>query len=123
VGSERIGWLYPFKKFIEAGLTIGFSTDAPVENPDPRETVYAAENRGCSEDSMGKPYCDEKLDRIDSLHAYTSGSARLLLRSDLGELSVGKRADFIVVGENPLEIEDFRKTWFKSVYVDGVRVS
>ena len=105
---ERIKWLYRFKTLLESGLTIGLSTDAPVEPTNPWETIYAAVTRGKYD---GVPYYEdtkgESLGVVDALHAYTMGSASVMWsEGELGTLEPGKLADFIVVDVDPLTIPE-----------------
>jgi len=126
LGVERIKWLYRFKTLLELELTIGFSTDAPVEPTNPWETIYAAVTRGKYD---GVPYYEdtkgESLGVVDALHAYTMGSASVMWsEGELGTLEPGKLADFIVVDVDPLTIPegDLRRVRVLETYVGGVRV-
>jgi predicted amidohydrolase YtcJ len=126
LGVERIKWLYRFKTLLESGLTIGFSTDAPVEPTNPWETIYAAVTRGKYD---GVPYYEdtksESLGVVDALHAYTVGSASVMWsEGELGTLEPGKLADFVVVDVDPLTIPegDLRRVRVLETYVGGVRV-
>ena len=126
VGDKRIKWLYRFKTLISSGLVVGFSTDAPVEPVNPWETVYAAVTRGKYENI---PYYEdtahEALTVLESLHAYTAGSAQVLrCESEVGSLEPGKLADFVVLDRDPLSIpnREIREIKVLETYIGGTRV-
>ncbi|WP_370456636.1 amidohydrolase [Thermococcus sp. MAR1] len=125
VGKERSKWVYPFKSISKAGIPFGLSTDSPVEPLDPWETVYAAVTRGKYE---GIPLADltpdEALTLEEALHAYTAGSAGVLMEEDLGSLEEGKLADFIIVSDDPFEVDEKELRGIKvlETYIEGERV-
>ncbi len=106
VGEKRATWVYPFKSMIKLGVSVGFSTDSPVEPLNPWETVYAAVTRGGKNVELYEYTIKEKISVIDALYHYTMGSAYLLFEDkNIGTLEYGKYADFIVIDKDPLEIE------------------
>ena len=125
VGEERAKWVYPFRSIAEAGIPFGLSTDSPVEPLDPWETVYAAVTRGKYE---GVPLAaltgDEALTLEETLHAYTAGSAEVLMEEKLGSLEEGKLADFIIVSDDPFEGDEkeLREIKVLETYLGGERV-
>jgi len=125
VGEERAKWVYPFRSIARAGITFGFSTDSPVEPLDPWETVYAAVTRGKYEGiPLAELTPDEALSLEEALHAYTAGSAEVLMEEGLGSLEEGKLADFVVVSDDPFEVgeKDLRRIKVLETYVGGERV-
>lgn len=114
---ERLGprarYLYPLKTMYEHGVAMALSTDSPVEPPSPWLTVQAAESNG-----------SESLTREISLYLYTVGSARSIRRGDLGRLSEGYRADFIVTDFDPFDVstEELGRVRVLETYVNGQRV-
>ncbi len=125
VGSNRVGYVYPFGKICSYLMT-GLSSDAPVEPPNPWETIYAAVTRGEYEGvPLSKYTKGESLDLLSALHLHTYGSAYALFLEDVaGTLEVGKYADFIVVREDPLmlDVKGLRKVKVLETYVGGVKV-
>lgn len=123
VGQGRVKWIYPFKSIMKAGVPMGFGTDSPVEPIDPFETLYAAVTRGkfdgCPVYETSK---DEALTVEESLYCYTSGSARVMGEEKLlGSLEEGKMADFVVVEDDPLAVDERDLRTIKTVqsYVGG----
>jgi imidazolonepropionase-like amidohydrolase len=97
----------------QAGVRLGFGTDTGVSNRvigfyDHRELelLMACGVRG-----------------PDALRIATLGSAEILDRADeLGQIAPGRRADILVLRENPLESITHTRT-IESVWSDGVRVA
>ena len=123
VGIRRASWVYRFKSMIDHGLTIAFSSDAPVEPFNPWETIYVAITRGEFEGiELSKYTQSEKLSIIDCLDAYTRGSALALNSwSTLGSLNVNKFADFVIYDKDPLSlgIDELRKLKPKATFIEG----
>lgn len=108
----------PLGEFERAGVPITISSDAPVAEPRPLEAIQAAVTRVTR---RGHRLGDENLcitvDQAVRAHTITAATA-LGREDDLGSLSVGKRADFVVLGADPyqvsaVEIADIRveQTW------------
>ena len=126
VGKERAGWLYPFRSMLDAGIVLGFGTDSPIEPTNPWESVYAAVTRGKYEGVETYEYTkNQVLSLEEALHAYTYGSAYILGAEDeLGTLDEGKFADFVVVEEDPFEVDERELGEIKvlETYVGGEKV-
>ncbi len=106
LGRERAAWTYAFKSLQDAGATLAFGSDAPVEKMDPLPGIYAAVTR---QNTQGIPengwYPEQKLSVLDAVRAYTLGAAKACGdETRAGSLTVGKRADVIVLSENIFEI-------------------
>ncbi len=124
--GERVKWLYRFKSMIRKGIAIGFGSDAPVETPNPWETIYAAISRGKYDGIEYYSDTQEEVLTIDeALHAYTYGSAYIIHEEhDLGTLEEGKLADFIIVDKDPFSIDEKELKNIKIIetYIGGERV-
>jgi predicted amidohydrolase YtcJ len=101
LGRRRVRWLYPFKTMLVSGVSIGFSSDAPVEPVNPLEGVRAAVTRG----SLAEYTKDERLDIETALYLYTRGSAAVLGERWAGCLEPGCYADMTVLSADPLEVD------------------
>ena len=64
----------------------------------------------------------EKLTAYEALRAFTLDAAYAgFAESELGSLAPGKRADFVVLAQDPLAVPDaaLRTLTIKATYVDG----
>jgi predicted amidohydrolase YtcJ len=106
-GPERCQGTMALRSLIRAGTVLAFGSDAPVEEPDPRECFYAALAR---RDRSGYPsdgwYPDERLTGLEVLRAYTEGPAVAAGDADRrGRLSPGHHADFCAWDIDPATAE------------------
>ncbi|MEM0156343.1 MAG: amidohydrolase family protein [Thermoplasmataceae archaeon] len=125
IGEDNAGIAYPFNTIMMHGIQIAISTDCPVENLNPWETVYAAVTRGSNEGiPLGTASREESLTIEQTLDAYTQGAAAALRNTDIGALLEGKLADFIVLDKDPLTVteRELLHISVKSTWVNGKRV-
>jgi len=102
---------YAFADVLASGIPLCFSSDAPVCDPRPLINIQAAVTR-CREDGTpaGGWYPGQRVTVADAVAAYTRTPAAVSGAGDeLGTLSVGKRADIVVLERDiytidPLEI-------------------
>lgn len=123
LGPQRVVWAYAWRKVRDAGVPLALGSDFPVESPDPRLGLYAAVTR---EDAQGNPpggwYPDEKLTAFEALRGFTLGAAYAgFAENEIGSLAIGKRADFVVLAQDPLAVPEaqLRTLAVKATYVDG----
>ena len=98
--GERCRGAYAWKSLLDAGAMLAFGSDCPVEVCDPLAGIHAAVTRRRADGSPGtdgwRP--EQKLTVDQAVHAYTMGAAYAAGReSELGSVSVGKRADLTVL--------------------------
>ena len=74
--QSRLGGAYAWRSILEAGGTLAFGTDAPVEPVDPLAGLAVAISRT---DAAGEPFGgwrpEETINREQALAAYTAGAA------------------------------------------------
>jgi hypothetical protein len=125
LGSDRAEFIHPFKSIFSYGIPTAFGTDSPVEELNPWETIYAAVTRGKYEDiPLAAATPNEALDITDAIYCYTAGGGNIMLDPDIGNLGIGKPADFIVLDKDPFEtdpryIKDIR---VQKTYIGGKEV-
>lgn len=123
VGHARIVGAYAWRQLRDSGARLALGSDFPVESVDPRLGLYAAAMRA---DAQGLPlggwYPNEKLTAFEALRGFTIDAAFAgFAERDVGSLEVGKRADFVVLEEDPLAISPaaLRALTVEATYVDG----
>ncbi len=111
----------PLGEFRDAGVPITISSDAPVAEPRPLEAIQAAVTRvtrrghKLGEDSL-------RISAAEALRGHTLEGAKTLGReAEFGSLEVGKRADFVVLAQNPLDVDgaDIAAIPVRETWVDG----
>jgi predicted amidohydrolase YtcJ len=119
VGKERVGWCYPFKTLLKAGVPMTLSSDCPVEKLDAFDALWAAVSRhpwSCG---------GEELSAEEAIRCYCWGSAYAAHTEEhLGSLEPGKLADFVILSGDPTKVgaEEIRKLKTDGVWVGGKRV-
>lgn len=123
VGAQRIVGAYAWRQLRDSGARLAFGSDFPVESVDPRLGLYSAVSRA---DGEGKPaggwMPQEKLTAFEALRGFTLDAAYAGFgENELGSLAPGKRADFVVLAEDPLAVPDARLRTLdvRATYVDG----
>ncbi len=110
-GKRCKGSAYAWKTILKKGIPLAFGTDVPVETLNPFYSIYTAIVRhDVGEESPWYP--EERLTLYEALSAYTKGSAYAEKKEFVkGTLEPGKVADFLVLPENPFEVdpEEFYK--------------
>jgi predicted amidohydrolase YtcJ len=106
VGPGRLPGAYAWRRFVDAGATLAFGSDFPVEVVDPRLGLYAAITR---QDLDGRPpggwLPDQRLTAAEALHGFTAGAAYAgFAENEVGRLAPGLRADFVVLDGDPLAV-------------------
>jgi predicted amidohydrolase YtcJ len=108
IGPVRIAGAYAWRKVLAAGGRLALGSDFPVESIDPRLGLYAAVTR---QDLAGLPaggwHPEERLTRAEALRGFTLDAAySLFWEKEIGSLEVGKRADLVVYGKDPMRVPD-----------------
>ena len=125
VGPERIAGAYAWRQLLDSGARLALGSDFPVESVDPRLGLHAAVTRT---DLEGHPpggwRPQERLTREEALRGFTLDAAYAGFAEDeVGSLEVGKRADFVVLGADPLADDVPLATLpVRATYVDGEAV-
>ncbi len=115
--GSRAASLYPFRTMLLSGVLIGFSSDAPVEEPNPLKAVYAAYTRG----ALAHLTRSEAIDVETGLMLHTRAAALVAGIPGAGCLEEGCTPDIAVLDRDPLEEppEALPDTRVKATIVDG----
>lgn len=102
---------------------LALGSDFPVEQVDPRLGLASAVTRA---DAQGRPrggwYPHERLTAFEALRGFTLAAAHAgFAEHRVGSLEPGKRADFVILAQNPLAIDPAgpRSLQIRATYVDG----
>jgi predicted amidohydrolase YtcJ len=111
--GKRSEYSYAWRSLRDAGATLIFGSDAPIENPDPLEGLSAAVHRSNWEDRR------QTITPLQALASYTIQPAAASGESqERGSLEAGKLADFILFSEDPIKAE-FQNCKVVGTVIDG----
>ena len=109
LGRARIDeGAYVWRKLLETNAILINGTDVPVEPINPFASYYAlVSRRTLKGEPAGGFEPAQKLSRLQALQAYTIGPAYGAFEEHLkGSLEVGKWADFIVLSQDLMQVEE-----------------
>ena len=94
---------YAWRALLDAGATLAFGTDAPVERLEPLASLHAAVTRQTPDGQpAGGWYPHQRVSLEEAVRAYTAGSAVAERATERrGSLRVGNDADLVVLGPDP----------------------
>ena len=123
LGAERAARISPCASALKRGIRFTLHNDGPVTRPDPLGLVWNAVSRTTSSGRvLGAEYA---VSVYDALKAVTIDAAwQYGLDEQIGSLAIGKKADFIVLEQNPLTcaVEEIPHIAIEVTWIDGVQV-
>ena len=108
IGEERLRGGYAYKQLLEQNGWLPLGTDFPVEDISPIKTFYAAVFR---KDAKGFPasgfQMENALTREQALRGMTIWAAKGdFLEKEVGSIEVGKKADFVIMDRDLMQVAD-----------------
>ena len=99
---------YPAASVLRAGGILVAGSDAPVEERDPRPMLNIEKAVTRENEITERIFnINEQVSIRDTLDAYTIKGAEMLGQSDItGSLELGKKADFVILNQDLLALED-----------------
>ena len=102
--GEKVENITPLASTMAAGLHTTVHSDAPLAPPVPLQAASVHATRLTRQGTISTP--SERLSPEKALRAITLEAAWSLgLEDEIGSIRVGKRADFTVLKENPLDVQ------------------
>lgn len=124
---ERASRMQPNRSLLNTGALIAGGSDWPVSvSPNAWEGIYGlVTRRDPTGQFPGTLWPEQAISLEEAIHVYTTAPARAMGVDDVtGSLGVGKSADFIVLNDNPHDIDidqvrfiKARQTWFAGTKV------
>lgn len=96
--NEAPPYIFPWKSMLKNGLILSFSSDAPVEVPNPLLGILYSTNRIAKDGFCYQP--NEKVTRLEAIEAYTKYASVQNVEQNRGVIKVGYLADFTVFKED-----------------------
>lgn len=104
LGEQRSRYCYSLRSFLDAGLPVPGSSDAPVASAAPLLGIHSAVTRRTLSGAAFHP--EEGIIPDEALRMYTRDAAYSGFdEGELGVLRVGAHADFVLLSDNPLTAE------------------
>jgi len=121
LGERRAEGLSPAASAQRKDVRFTLHTDTPVTPMQPLMLIWAAtERRTRSNYLLG---ASERIGRMSAWRAITLDAAwQSFLEDEIGSLEPGKRADLVVLSENPLQALDVRRVSVEQTWIGGNRV-
>ena len=102
--GEKGCWTYAFRRLLDTGAPLMFSSDCPVCAPDPLAGIHAAVTRRRADGTPASGWHPhQRITAAEALRAYTVTPAAFHRTPGLGVIAPGKRADLAVLSHNILE--------------------
>lgn len=107
LGAERTKLTYPFQSMLEEGVKIAFSSDAPAtawaDPVNPFVGIKSAVTRKAYDGTdTGQ---DQKIDVETAITLYTRAAQEISGIPNIGQITTGYQADFIILDQDILEID------------------
>ncbi|MFF7779053.1 amidohydrolase [Streptomyces tanashiensis] len=107
MGEGREAWMYRGRGFLDHGVTLVGSSDRPVTDGAPLRAIQFMVERSSRTGRTIGP--DEAVTVHEALRAYTVAGAYACRWEDTaGTLTAGKRADLVVLGDDPRRVDPSR---------------
>ena len=104
LGKQRGENLVRINSLAEKNVPISFHSDFSMAPMEPLTLAWTAVNRVTSQGSRFSQ--DQRINVYTALQAITINAARVLnLENEIGSIEVGKTANFVLLDENPLQID------------------
>jgi predicted amidohydrolase YtcJ len=123
LGPGRVDGAYAWRWFVDAGVSLAYGSDFPVEIVNPFWGIYAAITR---QDAEGKPpggwHPEQLLSLEEALRGFTAGSAHAAFAEDrVGILKAGFRADLTILDRDLFRVKprELLETKVLMTIVDG----
>ena len=103
-GDDRASFISPVKATIDRDIPFTVHNDSPIVPPDIMRLVSITVNRLTRSGYVLGP--DQRASVMEALYSVTQGAAYQYFEEDeKGSITVGKRADFVILESNPLTID------------------
>jgi predicted amidohydrolase YtcJ len=107
--GSRAQYSYAWRTLLNAGTSLVFGSDTPIEPIEPLKGIYAAVNRRLPNGKYAPDgwYPEQKLTLAETIHAFTQAAAYTAgVEKRTGSVTAGKLADLTIYDRNIFAIAD-----------------
>jgi predicted amidohydrolase YtcJ len=126
IGPTRELGAYAWRSLLDTGVIVPNGSDLPVELTNPLISFHAAVSRQDAKDwPTGGWHPEQRMTRDEALKSMTLWPAQAaFMEAEVGSLSVGKRADFVVLDQDLMRVpvELILRTRVLQTWLGGERV-
>lgn len=126
LGKERLKYAYAYEDLLNQNGWLPLGTDFPVEEINPLKTFFAAVARKDAKNFPANGFQKENaLTREQALRGMTIWAAKAAFQeNEIGSLEVGKSADFVVLDQDIMTVEEAKllKTKVTATFSAGKKV-
>ena len=106
-GDDRASFISPVKATIDRDIPFTVHNDSPIVPPDIMRLLSVTVNRLTRSGHVLGP--DQRASILEALYAVTQGAAyQYFEENEKGSITVGKRADLVILESNPLTIDPLK---------------
>lgn len=123
LGEERGSRIDPIGSAVERNMCFSLHNDAPVTEPSPLSLIWNCVTRATQSGAVIAP--EQRISVYDALKGVTCNAAfQYGIEKWLGSLTPGKQADFVVLGQDILNIlpDEIKDIHIKSVWIAGKKM-
>ena len=121
MGPERAANMSPARWALDAGVRFSSHLDTPVTPMLPLQAVWSQTERKSTSGVVIGPA--QRIEREAALRAVTIDAAwQVFMHDEIGSIEPGKRADLVVLSDNPLTAPDVRDIRVDRTLIDGATV-
>lgn len=121
MGPERAANMSPARWAIDAGVRFSSHLDTPVTPMLPLQAVWSQVERRSTGGVVIGPA--QRIERLPALRAVTIDATwQVFMDDQVGSIEPGKRADLVVLSDNPLTAPDVRSIKVDRTVIDGATV-
>lgn len=103
-GDDRANFISPVRATIDRGIPFTIHNDSPIVPPNMMRLIAITVNRETRSGYILGP--DQRATVMEAIYSVTQGAAYQYFEEDeKGSITVGKRADFVILAANPLQAD------------------
>ncbi|SJZ51463.1 amidohydrolase [Anaerorhabdus furcosa] len=125
LGDEFKAYCYPYKSILNHQIPLAFSSDAPATSWSDAYNPFIGIASSCNRKSYNdiETGVQEKISIQEAIDCYTINAANIVGLLDQGSLTIGKKANFVILNQDLLDLNiTIESTKVVETYLNGISV-